>query len=74
MIGCRFSPKSSPAAAESAVPDPREVREQLGLTQRELADQLGVTVRAVQSWEQGWREPSGRAEREMERLISERGR
>lgn len=54
------------------MPDPRTVRDQLGLTQKELAEQLGLTVRAVQSWEQGWREPSGKAERAMERLISEK--
>jgi DNA-binding transcriptional regulator YiaG len=53
------------------MPDPRSVRDQLHLTQRELAAQIGVTVRAVQSWEQGWREPSGRAERAMERMIAE---
>jgi DNA-binding transcriptional regulator YiaG len=53
------------------MPDPRAVRYALGLTQRELADQIGVTVRAVQSWEQGWREPSGRAERVMEKMLIE---
>ena len=53
------------------MPDPRAVRDALGLTQQELADHIGVTVRAVQSWEQHWREPSGKAERAMERMISE---
>jgi putative transcriptional regulator len=53
------------------MPDPRSVREQLGLTQREFAEQVGVSIRAVQSWEQGWREPSGRAERAMEKMVNE---
>ena len=46
----------------------REVRDQLGLTQRELAEQVGVSVRAVQSWEQGWRYPSKPAEKILEEL------
>ena len=31
------------------------VREALGRSQSQLADMLGVSVRAVQSYEQGWR-------------------
>jgi putative transcriptional regulator len=54
------------------MPDPREVRRELGLTQSQLAEQIGVTVRAVQSWEQGWREPSGRAERALEKLVQQK--
>jgi DNA-binding transcriptional regulator YiaG len=54
------------------MPDPREVRDQLRLTQQQLADRLGLSVRAVQSWEQGWREPSRRAERSMERLVQQK--
>lgn len=51
------------------MPDPREVRRELGLTQQQLADRIGVTVKAVQHWEQGVRQPSGQSERALERLI-----
>ena len=35
--------------------DLRVVREQLGKSQSEFAAMLGISVRAVQSYEQGWR-------------------
>ncbi|MBM4032042.1 MAG: helix-turn-helix transcriptional regulator [Planctomycetes bacterium] len=35
----------------------RAVRRHLGKSQSELAAMLGVSVRAVQSYEQGWRHP-----------------
>lgn len=35
--------------------DIRAVREALGKSQREAAQLLGVSIRAVQSYEQGWR-------------------
>lgn len=54
------------------MPDPREVRRELGLTQRELADRIGVTVKAVQHWEQGIRQPSGSSERALESLIEQK--
>jgi len=38
--------------------DIRSIRERLGLTQSELAMLLGFSVRAIQSCEQGWRNPS----------------
>lgn len=37
------------------------LRTNLGLSQRRFAAKIGVTLRAVQSWEQGWRSPSGPA-------------
>ncbi len=40
----------------------RDLRLALGMTQNELARQIGTSVRAVQSWEQGWRRPTGIAE------------
>ena len=36
-------------------------REKLGLSQGEFAELLGVSVRTLQDWEQGRREPSGAA-------------
>ncbi len=38
-----------------------EARSRVGLSQREFAKLLGVSVRTVQDWEQGRREPSGAA-------------
>lgn len=33
----------------------RQIRHRLGHSQAGLAGELGVSIRAVQSWEQGWR-------------------
>jgi putative transcriptional regulator len=38
-----------------------EARNRVGLSQNEFAKLLGVSVRTVQDWEQGRREPSGAA-------------
>lgn len=51
-IGRHFTPK-----AFSIV----RVREKAGLSQAEFAELLGVSVRTLQDWEQGKREPSGAA-------------
>ena len=37
------------------VPDPRAIREQLGLTQRGFADRFGIPVGTLRDWEQGRR-------------------
>ncbi|MDP6490379.1 MAG: helix-turn-helix transcriptional regulator [Kiritimatiellia bacterium] len=34
----------------------RHIRNELGRTQLELSDALGISAKAVQSYEQGWRE------------------
>jgi putative transcriptional regulator len=44
-------------------PDPREVRERLGLTQEAFARLLCVSVKTLQNWEQGRHEPTGAAMR-----------
>jgi putative transcriptional regulator len=38
-----------------------EARIKLGQSQADFAAMLGVSVRTLQDWEQGWREPSGAA-------------
>jgi len=38
-----------------------EARNRVGLSQSEFAKLLGVSIRTVQDWEQGRREPSGAA-------------
>jgi putative transcriptional regulator len=43
-------------------PDPRAIRDDLGLTQREFADLLNVSVDTVRNWEQGRRQPQKAAE------------
>jgi hypothetical protein len=41
------------------------LRQRLQKTQREMSQLLGVSVRAVQSFEQGWRKVPSHAERQM---------
>ena len=47
----------------------KELRQQLGLTQKRLAEELGVTLATVGRWECGLREPSPLALRAMELLL-----
>ncbi len=44
----------------------RAHRERIGLTQQKLAAIMGVSVRTLQGWEQGRREPSGAAKALLE--------
>ena len=44
-------------------PDPRVIRESLGLTQEKFAAALCISVKTLRNWEQGRREPSGPAMR-----------
>jgi len=41
--------------------DPKEIRANLNLSQSAFAGLMGVSIRTVQDWEQGRREPSGPA-------------
>jgi putative transcriptional regulator len=41
----------------------REIRKELGLSQWELAGLMGISSRAIQSYEQGWRQPPELVER-----------
>ncbi|MAT97022.1 MAG: transcriptional regulator [Anaerolineaceae bacterium] len=40
---------------------PAEIRKKLGLSQAAFAGLMGVSLRTIQDWEQGRREPSGPA-------------
>lgn len=40
---------------------PRKIREKLALSQDAFASLMGVSIRTVQDWEQGRREPQGPA-------------
>lgn len=42
--------------------DVKQIRQQLGLSQREFAHLLGVSVATVQNWEQNRRHPRGAAQ------------
>jgi putative transcriptional regulator len=42
-------------------PDPKIIREQLGLSQNKFAKLLGISVSTLQNWEQGRRKPEGPA-------------
>ena len=45
----------------TTVPSVTSIREKTGLSQSRFAQLLGVSVRTLQEWEQGRREPSGAA-------------
>ena len=46
---------------EMQAPDAKAVREQTGLSQGEFARLMRVSVKTLQNWEQGRREPTGPA-------------
>ena len=49
----------------------RELRQRLGLTQRELAEELGVRQQTVSEWETGMYRPRGASARLL-RIVAER--
>lgn len=42
-------------------PDPKQIRERLGLSQNKFAKLLGISTSTLQNWEQGRRKPEGPA-------------
>ncbi len=48
------------------------LRKKLGKTQKQLAELLGTSLKAVHSYEQGWRSVPGHAERQLIFLIASR--
>ena len=46
---------------DRSVPSPAEIRRRLNVTQQAFAGLLGVSVRTIQDWEQGRRQPTGPA-------------
>ena len=42
-------------------PDPKQIREELGLSQNKFAKLLGISTSTLQNWEQGRRKPRGPA-------------
>lgn len=48
----------------------KSARKQLGLTQKALSQILGVSEKAIQSYEQGWREVPGRVTMQVLVLLS----
>jgi putative transcriptional regulator len=54
-------------------PDAAAVRETYGLSQQEFAALLGISVRTLQNWEQGRRQPHGPA-RVLLRVAAEHPR
>lgn len=51
------------------VPNPRAIREKLGLTQREFADTYHLSLATIRDWEQGRYQPD-QAARTLLRLIA----
>ena len=47
----------------------REIRAEMGLSQSELAGLAGISTRAIQSYEQAWRQPSELVERMLLLLV-----
>ena len=50
--------------------DFKKLRGHLGRTQKDIAGLLGVSIKAIHSYEQGWRKIPGHIERQMLFLLS----
>ena len=49
-------------------------RQKLSKTQRQIADLLGTSIKAVQSYEQGWRQIPAHVERQILFLVSRKNK
>lgn len=63
--------RRSPAKAAARMDGPgfAKLRQALGKNQRELAELLGVSLKAVESYEQGWRKVPSNVERLMYYIL-----
>jgi len=62
--GAYLRGEQAPAAVSFVdEPDPRAIRERMGLTQERFAAALCISVKTLRNWEQGRRAPSGPAMR-----------
>lgn len=53
-----------------AVPQAAEARARVGLSQQDFAGLLGVSLRTLQDWEQGRRQPTGAAKTLLRVAVS----
>ncbi|MDX2100843.1 MAG: helix-turn-helix transcriptional regulator [Leptolyngbyaceae cyanobacterium bins.59] len=51
----------------------RELRQAIGLTQKEFGNRLGVSGETVSRWEKGRMQPSSLALKQLERVVQESG-
>ena len=51
----------------------KAAREKLNLSQADAAEKWGISLRSLQSWEQGQREPRGLALRALEEILRKAG-
>lgn len=59
----RLREKFPPHSMALIEPDPKFIREELNQTQEGFSELIGVSVRTLQEWEQGRREPRGPSRR-----------
>lgn len=59
----RLRSERSASATPRAEPNPKILRDALHQSQEGFAELLGISVRTLQNWEQGRREPDGSAKR-----------
>lgn len=66
-----ISKQPHPAMGSTIHIELKKTREELGLSQFDLAQIMGVSLRTLQSWEQRMRFPSGSARKYIQLKLSE---